>query len=61
LLDGLAKMIVRASKYSQMWITTHSLRLAELIEQHSGQPSIRLELVNGETRVAGQNRIALQK
>jgi predicted ATPase len=42
---------VRASKYSQMWITTHSLRLAELIEQHSGQPSIRLELVNGETRV----------
>jgi len=51
LLDGLAKMIVRASKYSQMWITTHSLRLAELIEQHSGQPSIRLVLVNGETRV----------
>jgi hypothetical protein len=25
-----------------------------LIEDHSGEPSIRLELVNGETRVVGQ-------
>jgi len=56
LLDGLAKMIVRASKYSQMWITTHSIQLAELIEQYSREPSIRLELVNGETRV-GNRRI----
>jgi predicted ATPase len=54
LLDGLARMIVRASNYSQMWITTHSTKLAELIEEHSGEPAIRLELVNGETKVVGQ-------
>lgn len=54
LLDGLAQMIVRASKNSQLWVTTHSARLSDLIERHSGKPNIKLELVNGETRVAGQ-------
>jgi predicted ATPase len=57
LLDGLAQMIVRASRDSQLWVTTHSPRLAELIEKHSGQPNIKLELVNGETRVVGQKLI----
>jgi predicted ATPase len=51
LLDGLAQMIVRASRESQLWIATHSPRPAELIERYSGQPRIQLELVNGETRV----------
>jgi len=54
LLDGLARMIVRACNYSQMWVTTHSTRLAELIEQYSVEPAIRLELINGETKVVGQ-------
>jgi predicted ATPase len=57
LLDGLARMIVRASRDSQLWVTTHSARLAELIERHSGEPNIKLELVNGETRVVGQKLI----
>ena len=57
LLDGLAQMIVRASRDSQLWVTTHSPRLAELIEKHSGQPNIKLELVHGETRVVGQKLI----
>ncbi len=57
LLDGLAQMIVRASQNSQLWIITHSLRLAELIEQYSGEPSTKLELVSGETRVVGQGPI----
>jgi predicted ATPase len=57
LLDGLAQMIVRGSKHSQIWVTTHSPRLAELIERHSGEPSIRLELINGETCVAGQGLV----
>jgi predicted ATPase len=51
LLDGLAQMIVRASRQSQMWITTHSPRLAGLIENYSGEPSIELELIGGETCV----------
>lgn len=52
LLDGLAQMIVRASTDSQLWITTHSPYLSELIERYSGEPSIELELVTGETRVS---------
>jgi predicted ATPase len=57
LLDGLARMIVRASADSQLWITTHSTRLSELIEHYSGEPGIELALVNGETRVVGQKLI----
>jgi predicted ATPase len=54
LLDGLARLITQASKNSQLWITTHSPRLAELIEGYSNEPNIKLELVNGETRIVGQ-------
>lgn len=57
LLDGLAQLIVQTSRNSQLWVTTHSARLAELIERHSGKPSIKLELVNGETRVVGQKLV----
>jgi predicted ATPase len=52
LVDVLARLIVRASKNTQLWITTHSQKLAERIEQHSGMPRVRLEMVNGETKVA---------
>jgi predicted ATPase len=53
LLDPLAQLIADASGSSQLWITTHSLKLAEAIERFSGEEPIRLEKVNGETRVAG--------
>ena len=49
LIDPLARLIVIASKYTQLWITTHSQALAERVEKHSGVPRIRLELRNGET------------
>ncbi|HJY06902.1 MAG TPA: AAA family ATPase [Bryobacteraceae bacterium] len=52
LIDSLARLIVVASKNTQLWITTHSNALAERIEQHSGAPKIRLEMRNGETTVA---------
>ena len=54
LLDGLARLITGTSKNSQLWITTHSARLAELIECYSKEPNIKLELVDGETRIVGQ-------
>jgi predicted ATPase len=54
LLDPLARQLVNASKNSQLWIVTHSQLLAGLVEKHSGQAPIRLELQDGETRVAGQ-------
>jgi predicted ATPase len=51
LVDVLARLIVRASKHTQLWITTHSQPLAESIEQHSMLPRIRLRMVNGETQI----------
>jgi predicted ATPase len=49
LIDSLARLIVIASKHTQLWITTHSQPLAERIEEYSGVPRIRLEMKNGET------------
>jgi predicted ATPase len=51
LLAPLAALIARASRNSQLWITTHSRRLAEAIEEASGEPPIRLRLDDGETVV----------
>jgi predicted ATPase len=51
MIDSLARLIVHAGKSTQLWITTHSAALAGRIEEYSGQPRIRLQLVNGETRV----------
>jgi predicted ATPase len=49
LIDSLARLIVVASKYTQLWITTHSRALSERIEEYSGVPRIRLEMRDGET------------
>jgi predicted ATPase len=57
LLEPLAKMMVAAATRSQLWVVTHSLRLAELVERHSKQSPIRLELHRGETRIVGQGLI----
>ena len=57
LLEPLAKQLVNAGKYSQLWVVTHSQRLAELVEKYSGEAPIKLELVGGETRVMGQEAI----
>lgn len=51
LIDVLARLIVRASKDTQLWITTHSTPLAERIERHSGFPRVRLAMRNAETQL----------
>jgi predicted ATPase len=53
LLEPLAKQIVNAARNSQLWVVTHSLRLAEMVEKYSGESPIRLELHGGETMVSG--------
>jgi predicted ATPase len=52
LIDSLARLIVVASKGTQLWITTHSRSLAEGIERYSGVPGIRLAMRDGETVLA---------
>lgn len=51
LLDPLARLIVQASEHSQLWITTHSEKLGQLIHKYSGAKPMQVELVNGETHV----------
>jgi len=51
LIDSLARLIVLASKHTQLWITTHSKALAARIEEYSEVPTVRLEMRNGETAV----------
>jgi predicted ATPase len=57
LIEPLARLIVRASRESQIWITTHSEALAGQISRLTGVTPIRLEKVEGETRVVGQRLI----
>ncbi|MFL6385901.1 MAG: AAA family ATPase [Terriglobales bacterium] len=57
LLEPLAKQLVNAAKYSQLWVVTHSQRLAELVEKFSGEAPISLEIAGGETRVMGQRMV----
>ena len=57
LLEPLARLMVEASRRSQLWVVTHSARLAQLVEQHSSLPANRLALVNGETKMCGQRLI----
>ena len=57
LLEPLAKQLVNAGKYSQLWVVTHSQRLAELVEKFSGESPIKLEITGGETRVMGQRTV----
>lgn len=59
LYEPLARAMVNASRNSQLWVVTHSQRLAELVEQYSGEEPIRLELTGGETKVMGQKLVEL--
>ena len=57
LLEPLAKQMVNASRNSQLWVVTHSEKLAEHVEKQSGESPIRLYLESGETRVTGQELV----
>ena len=57
LSEPLAHLIARAAEGTQLWITTHSERLASAIAEHTSCRPIRLEKVGGETRVAGQRLV----
>ncbi len=52
LLPALAHLIAEASQFCQLWITSHSPRLAHLIAQYAPVNHIRLEQTEGETRIA---------
>jgi predicted ATPase len=49
LYEPLARLMALAAKSSQLWITTHSQSLAEMLREQSGAKLIRLEKRDGET------------
>lgn len=52
LIEPLGQLIVDAAAHSQVWVSTHSRRLAEVIQRKSGVAPLTLQLENGETVVA---------
>ena len=54
LLAPLGRLVARASRSSQLFVTTHSRELAERIAASTEARTIELALVAGETRIAGQ-------
>ncbi|MCK2175994.1 AAA family ATPase [Enterobacter asburiae] len=51
MLPALASLIAEASRYSQIWLTSHSPELAKLIEKQRSFSLYQLSMVEGETRV----------
>jgi len=53
----LAQLIRRASERSQVWVTTHSDKLADLLAEDPQSKLVTLEKIEGETRIVGQGLI----
>ncbi|WP_406943596.1 AAA family ATPase [Enterobacter hormaechei] len=51
MLPALASLIAEASRYSQIWLTSHSPELANLIEKQRSFSLYQLSMVEGETKV----------
>ena len=51
LLPALARLIVRASEYSQIWVVSHASRLVSALENNETCNSIQLEKTLGQTGV----------
>ena len=51
MLPALASLIAEASRYSQIWLTSHSPELATLIEKQRSFSLYQLSMTEGETRV----------
>ncbi|MGY8872049.1 MAG: AAA family ATPase [Pseudomonadales bacterium] len=53
LLPALARLIIRISKVTQVWVVSHSNRLIAALNQDSSCHAIELEKVLGQTEVKG--------
>jgi predicted ATPase len=53
LYEPLARLIVRASNDTQIWLTTHSTELSDAILELAGYDALELHNVKGETKLKG--------
>lgn len=58
LLPALARLIIRASEQSQVWVVSHATRLIAALEQHPDCHSIQLVKNFSETRIPGQSLLS---
>lgn len=54
LLPALARLIIRASKSTQVWVVSHASRLIAALEKSEDCNSLALEKVFGQTQVVEQ-------
>lgn len=54
MLEPLADLVALAARRSQLWVVTHSEKLAAAIAARTGQRPERVEKTAGETRVVGR-------
>lgn len=57
LLPSLGRLIVNASKHTQIWLVSHSSRLVAVLERLQECNSLNLEKVLGQTTIAGQGML----
>lgn len=57
LLPALARLVIAASKNSQLWVVSHSSRLIAALEESGSCNSLRVTKDFGETQIAGQDLI----
>jgi predicted ATPase len=55
LLPSLARLIIRGSRDTQIWVVSHSSRLVAVLAEAPGCRSLILEKEQGETRIAGRD------
>jgi len=57
LLPALARLIIRASEQSQVWVVSHAPRLIAALEQAENCNNIHLEKQLGQTCIQGQGML----
>ena len=54
---ALARLIIRASEDTQIWVVSHSTRLIAALKESPQCRSIELEKDLGETKISGQRAL----
>ena len=57
LLPALARLIIEASRHTQVWVVSHASRLIAALEQHPECHSIVLDKSLGQTAIQGQGML----
>lgn len=54
LLPALARLIIRASETTQIWVVSHAAKMISALKKHSECNSVELEKSLGQTQISGQ-------